>query len=144
AIKHYRESVSVLESASFDSRLQVGELANCFPPKIARDHDATNMLFETVLFHGIARRNRATISPCTYIRRVREGERACENMKKSSFQIFNMKFKDALLLLVLAGAYVTLAQDFANGPFQLHVCSITNSSIDGNIPSTSSHTIFLR
>ncbi|KAI2468645.1 hypothetical protein F4781DRAFT_432169 [Annulohypoxylon bovei var. microspora] len=35
-------------------------------------------------------------------------------------------------LLILAGARSTLAQVYANGPFQLHVGSIANASIDGH------------
>ncbi|KAI1205483.1 uncharacterized protein F4807DRAFT_279713 [Annulohypoxylon truncatum] len=43
-----------------------------------------------------------------------------------------MTLRRISLLLALAKAYNTLAQVFANGPFQLHVGSVANTSIDGH------------
>lgn len=98
------------------------------------------MPFETVLHYDIVKRNGATSS--SGIRRGME-ERVVVGHRDHRLEIFNMNFKNVLPLLVLASAYGTLAQNFANGPFQLHVASIANGSINGKI-FTSYHTTFLR
>ncbi|OTA56255.1 hypothetical protein K449DRAFT_163709 [Hypoxylon sp. EC38] len=44
-----------------------------------------------------------------------------------------MAFQKAVQLLALVGTNVVMAQTVANGPFQLHVGSLFNASIDGHV-----------